>query len=804
MRVIHSSWRLHSVVLVAAFSLLVSFPAEAQVIDNGLAPPTPQNVVDASDGPVFVEVHNGDCARVVPPELPCVGLGATAAQVVDGGVVRGLEVFDASRFEIAGGLVSEIVLRHSARLDMSAGTIAPDPLLPGFRDITDIELRDSSAIVLGGGQVEAVAQLFDRSTMTIDGATVRPAPRPDNPGSCPYVDPDDEVAGPVIDVHDDASLILERGRIEYWVLLCDRGRYVQSGGVVGEGGVSFADGTEAGAGAFVSGGVIEGRLMANGGATVSVSGGSIHALGAQAGGRVVVSGGAVGWLDTWTGGSISVEHGVVRGQTSASSGGLLSIRGGNFVVSSWFSEIFMARVDPRIGFSGTIELHGDEFTLDGEPVPFGSLLDRSGRLSGRLAGGERFFDLYLGPGRNVHLVPATPVFALHDMEDVTLTDPTHEVVGRGDAQVDVTGTSVRYLEYDEGARGVVRDARIEGNLVVDGSARVKVLDSSLSASLIARGKASVRVQGGSVESIVDAGGDSMVDLAEVRLASSPIVTDNGRLRLFRVSGDGSDVDVEVYGHGAVELIDQSARLVALRQGSTGVVGPGANVGSLLLLEEAVASVLGGSVLYCDGSGRSHLVIDGGHLGPSSSGTTTIETANLFQLTIRRGSVNRPVAILPGGTFAISGGELAGSLTLRGTARAAIRGGKILGSVAARDASHVAIDGGRIDAGLRAIHATASILVLGRDFAGDGVPVPFGVLASSSGRLTGILASGEPIDTPFDHRRPGALGTISVPEPAVDACAAAGSIGISSIAWIGSIRRRAALAIEGVMRDIESA
>ena len=79
-------------------------------------------------------------------------------------------------------------------------------------------------------------------------------------------------------------------------------------------------------------------------------------------------------------------------------------------------------------------------------------------------------------------------------------------------------------------------------------------------------------------------------------------------------------------------------------------------------------------------------------------------------------------------------------------------------VFAHDTSTVTIRGGVIAAvpqGPFDIHAeeASSINISGSGFAVDGVPVPFGPIAATTGTLTGILASGEAIDVRFLHATP---------------------------------------------------
>jgi hypothetical protein len=117
------------------------------VINNGLAPPNPANVIDdgthASD---WVYVRNVGCPPGWPdydPDAPCPSPGApTEVALVEGGEVLALYAFESSTITMIGG---ELTYR--------------------------VDLRDSSKLTMSGGISEAI-ETFDTSTAAITGGEV--------------------------------------------------------------------------------------------------------------------------------------------------------------------------------------------------------------------------------------------------------------------------------------------------------------------------------------------------------------------------------------------------------------------------------------------------------------------------------------------------------------------------------------------------------------------------------------------------------------------------------------------------------
>jgi hypothetical protein len=99
----------------------------------------------------------------------------------------------------------------------------------------------------------------------------------------------------------------------------------------------------------------------------------------------------------------------------------------------------------------------------------------------------------------------------------------------------------------------------------------------------------------------------------------------------------------------------------------------------------------------------------------------------------------------------------------------MNGGTVSEELRAYGSSTITMNGGTLSSGevwdgLFA-HDSSTIWIVGNDFAVDGIRVSYGDLAALSGRLTGTLASGDPIGNIFHQGGGSWTGTITlVPEP----------------------------------------
>jgi hypothetical protein len=143
--------------------------AAAIVINNGLAPPNPANVIsDAAyqyDG--FI-IRNVGCPPGWPasgdPWDPCPSPGAaTEVELADGGEVGGLDPHDSSTVTISGGRVNMAMFASdSSTITMTGGTVW------GV-----VDLAHSSSFTITGGILQAETFLaYDSATITMTGGTV--------------------------------------------------------------------------------------------------------------------------------------------------------------------------------------------------------------------------------------------------------------------------------------------------------------------------------------------------------------------------------------------------------------------------------------------------------------------------------------------------------------------------------------------------------------------------------------------------------------------------------------------------------
>jgi hypothetical protein len=147
----------------------VAASAASIVINNGLAPPNPANVIsDAAYQFDGFSIRNVGCPPGWPasgdPWGPCPSPGAaTEVELVDGGEVGGLGPHDTSAVTISGGLVNTAMFAFdSSTITMTGGTV---------RGVVD--LAHSSSFAITGGILQAETFLaYDSATITMTGGTL--------------------------------------------------------------------------------------------------------------------------------------------------------------------------------------------------------------------------------------------------------------------------------------------------------------------------------------------------------------------------------------------------------------------------------------------------------------------------------------------------------------------------------------------------------------------------------------------------------------------------------------------------------
>jgi cysteine-rich repeat protein len=135
------------------------------VINNGSAPPNPDNVIDdATYSSNAVWVRNVGCPPgwpAVSPDAPCPSPGAsTAIELVAGGTATYLLALDSSSITVSGGTTSSVLFAYdSASVTVNSGTVADG-----------IETHDSATLMITEGSTNGV-DAWDSSGITITGGS---------------------------------------------------------------------------------------------------------------------------------------------------------------------------------------------------------------------------------------------------------------------------------------------------------------------------------------------------------------------------------------------------------------------------------------------------------------------------------------------------------------------------------------------------------------------------------------------------------------------------------------------------------
>jgi hypothetical protein len=149
--------------LLALALVLLAAPAGALVIiNNGLAPPNPANVIDSRIQDE-VRVQNVGCDSIVTNPCPMPWGDPTSVELVSGGsVADDLHAFESSTLTMSGGSVGRFLFaRDSSTLTMSGGSVGGE-----------LQARDSSKVTMSGGSVGDNLGAFESSTLTVSGGTV--------------------------------------------------------------------------------------------------------------------------------------------------------------------------------------------------------------------------------------------------------------------------------------------------------------------------------------------------------------------------------------------------------------------------------------------------------------------------------------------------------------------------------------------------------------------------------------------------------------------------------------------------------
>lgn len=168
--------------IVVVWVLSVAMPdlADAQeIINNGLAPPNPANVIDGDDDFQFVFVENVGCDSSSAP-CPKPWGPPTRVAVAEGETLVDIDVFQSSSVEVVGGAppLFTLSLHDAATATIAAGATG-SLLLSGSSSATVrggwvgiLEAMDSSSLTIEAGQLQGPISAFDSSSITIRGGVI--------------------------------------------------------------------------------------------------------------------------------------------------------------------------------------------------------------------------------------------------------------------------------------------------------------------------------------------------------------------------------------------------------------------------------------------------------------------------------------------------------------------------------------------------------------------------------------------------------------------------------------------------------
>lgn len=149
------------------------------------------------------------------------------------------------------------------------------------------------------------------------------------------------------------------------------------------------------------------------------------------------------------------------------------------------------------------------------------------------------------------------------------------------------------------------------------------------------------------------------------------------------------------------------------------------------------------------------IVAGGQIGnpinaPSGAGALDVFDTSTFAM--NRGFVRFNIFARQSGHVVVTSGFVSEDLRVMDSASAVSAGGSI-DNLLVRESGTAVVRGGTLrvgpaDAGILSVAEFATLTVLGSGFAVDGSLVPYGPLVATSGTLSGVLASGDPINNLF--------------------------------------------------------
>jgi hypothetical protein len=213
------------------------------VINNGSAPPNPQNVIDdATHSSHEVYVRNVGCPPFWPAGLPtnrCNSPGSpTGAEVADGGSAEDVNVYETSTVMVSGGSVGYGVNAYdTSTVTMSGGYVGYEitayeastvTMSGGFVDY-EITAYDTSTVTMSGGTVDYELEAYGTSTVTMSGGLVGRQLVAGQSGTVTMSGGSVELE---LEAYDTSTVTMSGGTVDYELRAYDTSAVTMSGGLV--------------------------------------------------------------------------------------------------------------------------------------------------------------------------------------------------------------------------------------------------------------------------------------------------------------------------------------------------------------------------------------------------------------------------------------------------------------------------------------------------------------------------------------------------------------------------------------------
>lgn len=344
-------WTLLVAALFSLLCLLAATTPRAQaasvLINNGLAPPNPENVID--DDTVWVIVRNVGCPPSGDPtNSPCPSPGGpTSVSLLRGQSLisgTGLMIYDTSTSTIDGAALGGGLYAYD-----SSGVTMND----GFVGGNGIRASGSASVEVLGGRVVGLStsRVSDTAVITLSGGSVRGVTAEDSSSVilAGGTVTGDSYVGAIVLARDFSSVVLNDGSIS---------------------GISMRDFSNI----VMSGGEVSGRLSVNHSSRADISGGTIDSLHLSSDSPASITGGVISSLEIVGGAPVSITGGTIG--LLANYDATATLEGGTVSEMHVFSDY------------STLSIRGSGFAVDGIPVPYGDLTPLTGTLTGTLASGD--------------------------------------------------------------------------------------------------------------------------------------------------------------------------------------------------------------------------------------------------------------------------------------------------------------------------------------------------------------------------------------------------------------------------------